>query len=610
MKKLLKYFLFLIICSLSYAGDFIDYELFTQGKEDYYLGNYKKAQEKFDKLLQLFPKSSVFNRNYAYFFIGMNYYKMANYKKACFYLEKATYVPKDFWDKEINPLDKILFFSERDYALGNSFININEIDKGITYLKRLDYTDYMPNSANNEAMALMTLSKVSKTYMDKFDLKFNFDFSKIKEFSGKQLIEIGKFYTNEKNYKMALKFYEYIIDNGIRIGHYKEDVYNNYFKILLELNRYDEILKITKNPPKRYEEIFKFYRGQAFYEKKEFSRALYTFQNIKDEKFYEKSLYYMASIYYILKDYNLTIKYANLIDKKDMMTQSILGYSYLYIGDKKKFNELAQNYIKEYKDTYLALYFKMILDDEFNFMDMDNMKNLGKFADKIIDESKSLPENFIKKADILEMKELNEIGKFGDKELLKINFDKGNFIKISDLSSSFIITNILEKSKFYSLAYSNSKQNLLKFMEYRDLINYEFPLYYKDDVLEISKKYEIKKELIYVILHDLSKFDMYYISEGQRFGLMGIKYKKGDSFQKIFMPKSNIEIGVKILKEYIDEYNGNEIKAMIRYIYGKDIAENLKFYDKNINFDSIIIPSIRYEIKNTILTYIFYTKLY
>ena len=61
----------------------------------------------------------------------MNYYNLQQYKKASFYLEKATYSPKNFFGKNNDPVDKILFFSERDFALGNSLIKIGEIKKGI-----------------------------------------------------------------------------------------------------------------------------------------------------------------------------------------------------------------------------------------------------------------------------------------------------------------------------------------------------------------------------------------------------------------------------------------------------------------------------------------------
>lgn len=610
MKKIIISFLFLIIYSLSFSYSYPDYDIFIKGKEEYYSRNFKEAQQQFETLLRIFPKSTVLENNYGYFFIGMNYYNLQQYKKASFYLEKATYSPKNFFGKNNDPVDKILFFSERDFALGNSLIKIGEIKKGITYLKRLNFTNFIPNSAKNEALSLLILSEYNDFYKEKFELKFKYNFNMIKYMPTSEILNIGKFYTNKGDYNLAAKYYQYILDNNFKIN--KKEIYKEYFKNLINLKEYNKILELTQNSSQDYKGIFNFYRGIAFYEKKDFVRALYNFQNIKDINYLDEANFYTASIYYILKDYYSAIKYAEKIQNKSMLVEIILGFSYLETNDMNKFKITVKNLEKKSPSNYVILYFSTILKNEKTKFSTDNLKTLGKLVDNILKNSKNLPKDFMKKSNELEIKELSDISNFGDKELLKINFDKSNLLDNNSLITSYATTKILEHGKFYSLAFQNSKRNLTNFIKYRELTPYEFPLYFNEIIKYSAKKYDIPEELIYTVLHELSGFNIYYMSNDLKFGLMGISYltNKNYSLSEIFNPEINIDIGAKLLKKYIELYNGNKFLALIHYIYGENYAKNLNISNGNINFDSIIMPIDKFKIKNTIFTYLFYLKLY
>ena len=68
------------------------------------------------------------------------------------------------------------------------------------------------------------------------------------------------------------------------------------------------ILNFTANVSElQLKNLYNYYRGLAFYQMKDFSRALYLLNNIKDEKYYSKANYYIAGIYFALADYNETL---------------------------------------------------------------------------------------------------------------------------------------------------------------------------------------------------------------------------------------------------------------------------------------------------------------
>ena len=244
---------------------------------------------------------------------------------------------------------------------------------------------------------------------------------------------------------------------------------------------------------------------------------------------------------------------------------------------------------------------------------MDSLEDLIVFSNLILSSQISLSQDFIPKADILEIDQLSQIAELENREILKIAFQKSSFNKKKSVEAVLGTTLILESGKFYDLAFKNSLLALRDFADYKELFKYEFPLYYGDIISEYSKKYDVPQELIYTIIHTITGFNPYYISDDSKFGIMNIPYKDDSSlrFFELFDVNTNIEEGTKILKTLLDKYKGNKIKTLIAYVYGEEYLDLIYFgHTNDINFTSITIPEERFFLQNMFMTYIFYSRLY
>ena len=155
--------------------------------------------------------------------------------------------------------------------------------------------------------------------------------------------------------------------------------------------------------------------------------------------------------------------------------------------------------------------------------------------------------------------------------------------------------------------------SLKDFADYKELFRYNFPLYYQDIIRECSKKYDVPQELIYTIIHTITGFNPFYISDDSKFGIMNIPYTDDNSlrFFELFDVNTNIEEGTKILKNLLTKYNGNKIKTLIAYVYGEEYLDLIFFgYTNDINFASVTIPEERFFLQNMFMTYIFYSRIY
>ena len=613
MKKLFLYLTILIIVNThTLSNEYQDYQLFTEAKNAYYSENYEKAKDNFEVLLRTFPVSNVFNENYAYFYIGMTYFNLKDYNKATLYLEKVTYVPTNDKLSDDSEIEKIIYFSQRDYALGFSLLELGNVEKAMIYLNRIDYTTFFPISANYEEKALELLSKYQPSAKSKLALKFNYDFSKMDDLSIDELINIGEFFISEKNYSKGQHYYEILLSKVKSTVNYNK-VYEDYLKLLILDKNYNKLLKVTEKVGREQKSTAIFYRGLAFYQKKDFSRALYLFENIHHGKYYSKAKYYTASIYFALGDYKSTINVLSNIESNDLLSDNMLATSYLYVNDNKNFKKIAEKIINNYSNTYIGVYYSLLMENNNIPTRILSLNDLSLIAIHILSQSVNLPEDFLRKADSLEIQQLSQIVKFGDEDILKLTFNKRNFLEKQSLAYIYSTTTILEKGEFYSLALKNSQKYMVEFLKYKELFQYIFPRYFKDTINTCSKNYDVPQELIYTIIYNISGFDPFYTADDSKFGLMGIFYDKNKPYrvEELFNPDYNIELGTKKLKELLELYDGNRLKTLIAYIYGENYVKNIYFGNNNdINFSSITIPEERYFLENLLLTYIFYTKLY
>lgn len=613
MKKIFSIILFLLCFNNSFTYTNQDYNLFLTGKKAYYNKEYSLAKLNFETLLKTFPASPIIKNNYAYFFIGMNYYHLGDYEKAAYYLEKAVYVSANLLNDNAQT-EKLHLFAERDFSLGDSLMKIGEEKKALAYLNRVESDTFYPFVAYYEKKALEILKNYSPQYEKKLQLKFEYNFDVIDEFSISDLLEIGKFFSSKKDFEKATEFYTLLLEKNTLSQEERKNIYMDFFDLLLVKKDYNKILELTKDYSDEFQDLFKYYRGIAFYKKRDFSRALYLFNSIEKGEFFSKANYYSAGIYFTLGEYENVLANLKNVKEKNIITDTMAAFSYLYLKDESNSLKAIKTLSEKYPNTYAGLYFKQLLkDNTLSITLMNSLEDLISFSNLILNSQQSLPPDFIPKADILEIDQLSQIAELEDREILRVAFQKSSFNKKKSIEGVLSTTLVLESGNFYDLAFKNSLVALKDFADYKELFKYEFPLYYGNIISEYSKKYDVPQELIYTIIHTITGFNPYYISDDSKFGIMNIPYRDDSSmsFFELFDVNTNIEEGVKILKNLLDKYEGNKIKTLIAYVYGEDYLDLLYFgYTNDINFTSITIPEERFFLQNMFMTYIFYSRLY
>ncbi|WP_291259638.1 transglycosylase SLT domain-containing protein [Fusobacterium sp.] len=610
MKNFFIIFIFFNIFINSFSQLNNDYTLFLNGKRAYQDNNFNEAKLNFETLLKSFSKSDIFDNNYPYFYIGMNYYQLKDYEKAAYFLERVVSSSEIFISENFK-VENTHFLAERNFTLGDSLFKLGNIEEGTIYLKMINSDIYYPFVAYYEKEALTLLSQIYIQDNYKLRLKFNYDFSVIDKFTIDELLKIGNYFNSKKEYNYEEKLYNLILKKSDISLEDKKKIMSSYFELLLKVNSKDKILSITNNPDPELKDLYNFYRGLTFYKNRDFSRALYLFSNIKDNEYSSKANFYIAGIYFSLEDYSETIDTLKKIKNKNIITDSMATISYFALGDTKNFNRAINSISNKYPNTYVGLYFKNLNENHSKFS-LNSLANLFNFSTTIINNFKPLPTNFLQNGDIIEIEQISKISKLKDRSILKVAVEKSSFLDSNTTKSALAITTILENGEFYELAFRNSQNHLGEFAKYRGLIKYNFPLYYKDIINKYSKKYQVPQEIVYTIIHDITGFNPYHISDGSKIGIMNIPYEENPTiFFDYFNVDRNIEEGVKILKTYLDKYEGNNIKALIAYIYGDEYLKRLYFdYTNDINLASIIEPEERFFLQNLFITYIFYTRLY
>ncbi|MEN8152682.1 MAG: lytic transglycosylase domain-containing protein [Acidobacteriota bacterium] len=117
------------------------------------------------------------------------------------------------------------------------------------------------------------------------------------------------------------------------------------------------------------------------------------------------------------------------------------------------------------------------------------------------------------------------------------------------------------------------KVELLKYKEM--LMNKKHPIFSKimDVVFKKSKEYKIDPNIIMGLIQVESNFKPYAVSNRGAYGLMQVNYsvwKKelNINTEKIFDIEYNIDLGIRILRMYIDESKGDILRALHLYNNG------------------------------------------
>ena len=612
MKKIFMLLFFILNINI-FSYNYDDYSIFIQGKNAYEKEDYITAQESFETLMRSFGYSPILKNNYAFYFIGMTYYHLGDYEKAVYYLQKAVFTYNNSFLTKESKFEKNNYLAERDYSLGDALLKIGNFELGETYLQRLDYNYYSPKPSYFEKKALLLLMERKSGFEDYYNLKFNEDLKSADKLSDDKLLKVTEYFSSQKKFDKAIYLGKKILSSPSKDSEIKEKAIIEIFRSYLQEKKYKEIIDIANKYDKIVDSnILFFYKGVAYYKLKDFSRCLYFFESIKEGKYLPTALLYVSGIYYSFGDYNKVIESVNKISTKNIIADILLADSYLKLKKERKFEETARKIINNYPNSYEGLFFAFILENKNMDLASHNATfKISLIIDNFLNSTKSDTDNVFDKINYLELEKLCNISKIKNEELLKIELQNSSFINKYSISNGLAVTTILENGEFYDLAYKNSSAYRKEFFKYRDLIKYNYPLYYKDIVDNCSKKYDIPQELIYTTMLLGSKFDKEAISKNSRIGLMMIPLKHEEEINELLKPEVNIELGSRKIKELLKKYNGNKLKTLIHYNFGEGVAKSIKFdFDGDINLDTISNPEEKYEIQDLIITYIFYKKLY
>lgn len=612
MKKIFMLLFFILNINI-FSYNYDDYSIFIQGKNAYEKEDYITAQESFETLMRSFGYSPILKNNYAFYFIGMTYYHLRDYEKAVYYLQKAVFTYNNSFLTKESKFEKNNYLAERDYSLGDALLKIGNFELGETYLQRLDYNYYSPKPSYFEKKALLLLMERKSGFEDYYNLKFNEDLKSADKLSDDKLLKVTEYFSSQKKFDKAIYLGKKILSSPSKDSEIKEKAIIEIFRSYLQEKKYKEIIDIANKYDKIVDSnILFFYKGVAYYKLKDFSRCLYFFESIKEGKYLPTALLYVSGIYYSFGDYNKVIESVNKISTKNIIADILLADSYLKLKKERKFEETARKIINNYPNSYEGLFFAFILENKNMDLASHNATfKISLIIDNFLNSTKSDTDNVFDKINYLELEKLCNISKIKNEELLKIELQNSSFVNKYSISNGLAVTTILENGEFYDLAYKNSSAYRKEFFKYRDLIKYNYPLYYKDIVDNCSKKYDIPQELIYTTMLLGSKFDKEAISKNSRIGLMMIPLKHEEEINELLKPEVNIELGSRKIKELLKKYNGNKLKTLIHYNFGEGVAKSIKFdFDGDINLDTISNPEEKYEIQDLIITYIFYKKLY
>lgn len=612
MKKIFMLLFFILNINI-FSYNYDDYSIFIQGKNAYEKEDYITAQESFETLMRSFGYSPILKNNYAFYFIGMTYYHLGDYEKAVYYLQKAVFTYNNSFLTKESKFEKNNYLAERDYSLGDALLKIGNFELGETYLQRLDYNYYSPKPSYFEKKALLLLIGRKSGFEDYYNLKFNEDLKSADKLSDDKLLKVTEYFSSQKKFDKAIYLGKKILSSPSKDSEIKEKAIIEIFRSYLQEKKYKEIIDIANKYDKIVDSnILFFYKGVAYYKLKDFSRCLYFFESIKEGKYLPTALLYVSGIYYSFGDYNKVIESVNKISTKNIIADILLADSYLKLKKERKFEETARKIINNYPNSYEGLFFAFILENKNMDLASHNATfKISLIIDNFLNSTKSDTNNVFDKINYLELEKLCNISKIKNEELLKIELQNSSFVNKYSISNGLAVTTILENGEFYDLAYKNSSAYRKEFFKYRDLIKYNYPLYYKDIVDNCSKKYDIPQELIYTTMLLGSKFDKEAISKNSRIGLMMIPLKHEEEINELLKPEVNIELGSRKIKELLKKYNGNKLKTLIHYNFGEGVAKSIKFdFDGDINLDTISNPEEKYEIQDLIITYIFYKKLY
>ncbi|MCP4152572.1 MAG: lytic transglycosylase domain-containing protein [bacterium] len=134
----------------------------------------------------------------------------------------------------------------------------------------------------------------------------------------------------------------------------------------------------------------------------------------------------------------------------------------------------------------------------------------------------------------------------------------------------------LEKEVASHEKYRNEESQRLAFADFKEnVFRLRFPRFAKiaKNVYDKSKELKFNPYLTMAIIQVESGFDPYAVSTAGAYGLMQVNYSVWKNaldidYNRIFEKEYNIELGLRVLRHYLNKSGGNIFRALFRYNNG------------------------------------------
>ena len=165
---------------------------------------------------------------------------------------------------------------------------------------------------------------------------------------------------------------------------------------------------------------------------------------------------------------------------------------------------------------------------------------------------------------------------------------------------------------------------LFKIGVHEEILKKIYPLKYTEYVEKYSKEYDIDKYLVYAIIKAESNFEETAKSKSDAIGLMQIMEETAKetarnidlevTYEELFEPEININIGLKYYKELLEKYNNNYKMAIVAYNAGignvdKWIKDGIINEDGS-NLENVPFKETENYLRKIVRDYEIYKELY
>lgn len=611
---MLKKMFSILLCSITtftFAYNIEDYTLFHQGKTEYQNNNFQAAEVKFSNYYNNFSVSFPITTNYAYYYFGMNYYKLNNIDKAIYFLEQAVYIPRGYYSETQK---KANFFQyQRDFYLGKLYREKGNIEKSDFFLKNLILNYYSPLLEFYEKQSLQILSQRDPYYSYIYEIKYNKNLSFLNKIKINDLISIGEFFLSKKDFSSSETTFSFLIHSK---GLDRDYIFFKYYQTLFGQKKYEEIIQNSKSI--KISNDIHYIVGLSYEELKDYSSAIYHYSSVKYGKYLPDAITNKANIYFLQNKFSECISTLSQLENQNFDENVLYINAYIQLKNKKRFLQEADKFIKKYPFSLETGIYTLIADkiknndrDAWNISNYDSYYLINLIVNRYIFTLKPYSKNTLDNINS-DVESLFNIASLGDSQLLALAIENNLFaINPTNISGQVTVTDIYESGEFYDLALENSKKYKDIFYSYSDLIFYLFPKYYAKPIAEFSKKYDVPTNLVYAIILSKSGFNPRHISEDSKVGIMEV-YKNGTySIETLLDPYQNLEIGIKKLADLYKKYKNDNLKTLIGYSEGSDVVSSLSFTSNgDIDLNKIENLKLRKNIQELMVNFAFYDTLY